>query len=389
MSYNVALLVESSNTYSRNLLTGISRYIREHGSWTLCFEETALDSPVPNWFNTWRGDGIIVRTRNQELIHQILRHEEKIVDLSPYRSPGFPTVYPDYAASARLAAEHFKERQLRHFAYVGLPSEKYSRRRREAFCQSFDVPISVFEGEQNEFMENNGLGSRRFIDWLRHLPKPCGIMVCYDLLGVYLIQSCVQAGIAVPEEISVVGVNNDELLCHLSPVSLSSVAQDSQTAGYEAAHLLHQLMDGQEPPETPLVIQPLYVVARASTDFCAVADQLTRKSLELIYSRACQGITVSQIAEELNVSRRALERRFKQLLNVTIHDRIRQVQLQRACEWLGSESLTLENIARRAGLKNAPQLAILFKRYYGQTPGEYRKAIADRNGSSCQTKPSN
>ena len=372
MSFNVALLIESSNTYSRNLLNGISRYIHEQGNWTICFEEMALDSPAPVWFDQWKGDGILVRTRNGELMEKILRHEEKIVDLSPYRSPGLPTVYPDYAASSQLAANHLKDRALRHFAYLGLSNERYSQRRRDAFCKLLEPSVSIFEGNQSEFMENSGAGSDRLADWLHSLPKPCGIMVCYDLLGVYLIQICIKRGIAVPEEISIVGVNNDEMLCNLAPISLSSVAQDTLTAGYESARLLHQLMAGADPPDSPLVIPPLYVVARASTDFCAVSDPLTRKCLQLIYARACEGITVRQIAEELSVCRRALERRFEKWLRITIHEQIRRVQLRHACELLATSELSLNSIAKRIGVNSAPQLSVLFKKYYGQTPGDYR-----------------
>ncbi len=374
--YSVAILVETANAYSRGIVEGISRYIFENGPWNIYYEERALDSPSPTWLKTWHGDGIIVRSRNPKLTQLALQTGASVVDLGENRIPGVPTIYPDYDGCSRLAVEHLKQREFRHFAYLGIAGRNFSQRRMAAFKNYArdSESVSVLEMAQRDltkspFQTNHGLG-----DWLQKLPKPCGLMVCYDLLGIYVIQACLASSIRIPEDIAVVGVNNDEIQCLMTPIPLSSVVQDTNRAGREAAALLQSLMDGAAPPETPKIIPPLYVEARQSTDTMAVQDSLVKNALVIIRERGCLGITVQEIVEELSVSRRLLERRFTQTLNHSIHDEIRRVQMNRAWELLRGSSLTLDTIARRIGFSAASHFSAAFKDFYNRRPGEVREA---------------
>ncbi len=372
---SVAILVEASNAYSSGLVKGISKYIWKHGPWNIFYEERTLDSPVPSWFRTWRGDGVIVRSRTQDLALAAVETGAKVVDLGQNRLPGLPTVYPDYAGSSIMAADHLKERLFERFAFVGLKDQRFSRLRREAFCQRLGGSVETFELNQREFLENGAIGSDEFVGWLKRLVKPCGIMVCYDLIGIYVIQACVNAGILVPEEIAVVGVNNDETLCGLSPIPLSSVAQDTIGAGYAAAELLDGLIQGKKDLPTSIVVPPLYVVKRISTDACVSSDKIVGQAMQIILKSACKGLSVHSLSEQLNINRRQLERRFKKFMRRTVHDEIRRIQLQEACQLLSGTKLSIANIARRVGMGASSQLSIVFKARFGQTPGEYRKSV--------------
>lgn len=367
-NFKVAILVETANEYSRGLMRGISRYILENGTWDIYYEERALDSPVPKWLASWRGDGIIVRSQTQDTTAAALATGAKVVDLSENRLPGLPTIYHDYAATARLAAEHLQERRYPNFGFVGIRGRKFSNARLVAFCNYFHGNVSVLELEPNELAESGISGHERLTEWLTQLPKPCGVMVCYDLVGIYVIQACRSAGIHVPEDIAVVGANNDEIQCWLSPVPLSSVALNTFQSGYEAAKLLNSLMLGYPPPETPTIVPVLHVVARKSTDSWAVGDALIREALQIIRRDAFKGLTVDQISNTLGIHRRQLERRFRTVTGRTIHDEIQRTQLTRANELLVGTDLSLASIANRVGFSSASYLAAVYKKVYNKTP---------------------
>lgn len=366
--FKVAVLVESANAYSRGLLQGIAQYLWENGPWNIYYEERALDSPTPLWLKDWKGDGIIVRSQTPVVTKAAVATGAKVVDLSETRLPGLPTIYHDYAASSRLAAEHLKEHFYQNFGYVGIRGRYFSRVRQSAFCEILNGNVSVLELEPEDLQKNGLSGYKVLKDWLVNLPKPCGIMVCYDLVGIYVIQACRQAEIHVPEDVAVVGVNNDELQCRLSPVSLTSVAVNTFQSGYEAARLLHKLMLGDPPPIHPTIIPVTQIVVRKSTDSYAVSDSIVHQALQYIGKNACSGTTVQGVAAALGVNRRLLERRFQKTMERTVHDEIIRVQMNRANELLQNTDLTLEVIAHRVGFANASYFAAAYKKIYHQTP---------------------
>lgn len=373
MPYQIAILIETINSYGRGIVRGIYRYINDQPANTLFFEERTLDSPPPAWLNRWRGNGIIVRDRTGECCRTALKTGAKIVDLSERRHPGVPTVFSDYVGCSNMAAKHLMERGFAHFGYVGIRDRPFSERRRDAFVRAVgEAAVFDLHGDERTF-PSWGSDYTALIDWLKKLPKPIGIMACVDLVGIGVLQACRLAGIGVPDEVAIIGVNNDELQCVMSNPPLSSVMQNPERIGFEACDLLFRLMAGESASLEPSFIEPLGVIARQSTDIFVVPDMLVVRSIRLIRENACRGMEIDEVAARLGVSRRTLERRFVKALNRTPHDEIIAVRISRARELLSETLLPLRVVAKRIGLKNLPYFTKLFIKETGIRPLEYRR----------------
>ena len=369
----VAIIIETMNAYGQGIIRGIWRSLQEHSPCTIFYEERTLDTPPPVWLKNWEGDGIIVRDRSGKSCRLAMKTNAKVVDLSEKRHPGVPTVLTDHALCSELAAEHLKSCRLNEFAFVGIKNRPFSDKRRDAFIKAVEC-CHVFELRDNEqALSSWGADDSRFIRWLKKLPKPIGIMACYDLAGVRVLQSCNMIGINVPESVAVIGVNNDELQCSMTNPPMSSVIQNQERVGYEACQLLHRLMNGQEEPSASLVIPPLGVASRRSTDILVIPDQYVVHALNLIHEHACEGITINNIARKLNVSRRTLERKFYAHLEKTLHDELVNTQMKRASELLVFSRLTLANVAKQVGFNSVSHFSAVFAKQYGVCPNEYRK----------------
>ncbi|HEV2454625.1 MAG TPA: XylR family transcriptional regulator, partial [Verrucomicrobiae bacterium] len=234
----VALLVESSRAYGRGALLGISRYIREYGPWSIFFQELSFSAEMPPWLKNWRGQGIISRMENRELNDVIRQLKIPAVFLRNTESNmKLPSVLTDNAASARVAFEHLQERGFRHFGFCGYNGADYSDERRESFVDSVaraGLRCHVFEGVRKGHRsstvkyEEEGLKDGDLVErWISALPRPIGLMACNDMRGQQVLNACRSAGVAVPDEVAVIGVDNEELLCDLSDPPLSSVVPNT------------------------------------------------------------------------------------------------------------------------------------------------------------------
>jgi LacI family transcriptional regulator len=211
--------------------------------------------------------------------------------------------------------------------------------------------------------------------WLLALPRPVGVMACYDIRARHVLDACRRVGLAVPDQVAVIGVDNDEFLCDLSDPPLSSVAPDTRRTGYEAAALLDRLMSGRERRRGQAIfVEPLGVVARRSTDVLALGDADVSAAVRFIREHACDGIAVKDLLAEVPLSRRVLEDRFRKLLGRTPHDEIARVRFERVRQLLRETRLPLAEIARRSGFRNAEYLATAFRRQLGTSPNAYRKS---------------
>jgi LacI family transcriptional regulator len=204
------------------------------------------------------------------------------------------------------------------------------------------------------------------------LPKPLGVFACYDICGQQVLDACRSVGLAVPDEVAVLGVDNDELLCELSSPGLSSVIPDTHRTGYEAAALLARMMQGERLEAFELRITPLGVQRRLSTDVLAIDDPLVVRAVRYIRDHACAPINVQDVLRVVPLSRKGLEARFRNLLNRTVHDEILRVKLDRVKQLLADTDLKVSDIASRTGFEHTEYLSVAFKRETGSTPGRYR-----------------
>jgi LacI family transcriptional regulator len=375
---DVALLIETSNAYARGLLRGIRAYIREHRSWSIYVGEHRRGEPAPNWLKKWRGDGIIARIENAAIAEAVVASGVPAIDVSAARHvPNLLYVETDDAAIAWLAADHLLERGFRHFGYCGDPRFNWSNWREEHFQQritqaGFDCHIyrsSPKRGGTASWSRERAEIGR----WLRALPKPVGVMACYDIRGREVLDACRQLGINVPDEVALIGMDNDDLICELADPPLTSVIPDTKRTGYEAARLLDLLMAGKT--ELPLahLIPPLGIAVRGSTDVLATDDADVSAAVRFIRAHATEGIKVEDVLRAVPLSRRVLESRFEKLLGRTPHEEITRVQVERVKELLAETDLSLSAVAHRAGYKHVEYMSVVFKREMGEWPSEYRK----------------
>ncbi|QDT91986.1 XylR family transcriptional regulator [Gimesia algae] len=374
---HVALLIETSRSHGRGLLNGIRQFITEKEEWSVFVMPRSLDSQVPGWISRWKGDGILSRTTSQEMADAITNSGIPAVELrSTKLEHAFPFLGIDNRAMGRMVAEHFLERGIRHFGVYEIGSEVYFEERRDNYIQTIKnagYEVSVFSSpDDSEVPREWEKHQEQMVKWVRELPKPVGIMACTDQLGFWLLDACDRAGISVPDEVAVVGVENDEILCMMARPPLSSVAFNSTRIGYEAAALLSRMMKGGAVPDEPYLLKPLGIVTRQSSDVVAVDDPELALALRFIRENACKGIQVTDILKAVPMSRTALERQMKSAIGRSPKAEIIRTQMERAKELLASTDLSLAQITQRIGFRHTQHFSTLFKEKAGETPGEFR-----------------
>ena len=385
--HNVALLIETSNGYARGLLEGVVRYARElHPPWSMHLVEHGRGDPPPPWLARWQGDGLIARIETPAIARAVEASGLPAVDVSAARPlPGLPWVETDDAAIARLAAEHLLERGFHRFAFLGEPSFNWSRWRRDAFVAYLAQSGLGCDVRESPSRGRGGMASdreqRSLAEWVRGLPKPVGIFACYDIKAQRLLDACRLAGVAVPDEAAVIGVDDDALLCDLCVPPLSSVIPDSRRAGYEAARLLDGMMARGDREPRAIRVPPLGVAIRQSTDVLAIDDPDLAAAVRFIREHACDGITVRDLLRRVPLTRRVLEKRFLGRLGRTPHAEILRQKVARAERLLADTDLGLAVIAQRTGFRHAEYLSVAFKRAVGVTPGTFRRRARPDLGS--------
>ncbi|QDT63141.1 XylR family transcriptional regulator [Calycomorphotria hydatis] len=376
----VALLIETSRSYGRSLLTGVRRYLAEHKHWSVFAELRDLETKPPPWLKNWDGDGILSRTGSPAMAKALMAVGVPTVELraTRFQTP-FPFVGIDNQVIAQVAAEHLLQRGFRHFGVYAIDTEQFFEQRTECFvdivrrqgrdCDVLIQPGHLEKPRQWEQQQN------RLVRWLLELPKPVGILTSTDQLGFWLSDACRRANLSVPDEVAIVGTENDESLCEMSTPRLSSVHLDGERVGFEAASLLDKMMRGRRPPSRQLFFPPRGVITRQSSDIIAVEDPFLARALRLIQARACDGLRVDDILSEVPVSRSSLERGFRKLLGRSPNEEIVRVRLERSRELLLDTSLTLDDIARKTGFVTPQYFSNVFKKSFRESPGAYRTRL--------------
>jgi LacI family transcriptional regulator len=375
-SKHVMLIVETSKVYGRRLLDGIGRYALANGPWSLYVEERGLDDPEPTWLCRWHGDGVIFRGTNSRMIEAIRKTGIPAVNTNTQVDAlGVPLVYTDDQGTAEIAAEHFLERHFQHLAFCAIEEYDWVVKRRDAYLARLaDAGISAhcFSVGKRRTRLTWDEERSRLTRWARSLPKPVAVLAANDVCGMRLIDACRDAGIRLPEELAVLGVDNDELLCRLASPPMSSIDLNTRAIGERAAEVLDQMMMGRPAPESPVLVKPLGCVTRQSTDILAVEDAEVVQALIFIRQNACEGITVENVLDHLAISRATLDRKFSKLLGRSAKAEILRMRLEQVKRLLRETEHSLPRIAAMTGFKNHIHLSMVFKRTMGQPPGRYR-----------------
>jgi LacI family transcriptional regulator len=363
------------------MLKGIAQYERSHRPWNAFLDDEARAETDPRWVRSKKWSGVISRHTTPALVKSCAARGIPLVDLNDTASfPGIPKIRPDNAGLGHLGAEHFLERGYHHFGYCGFSNDNWSCERRDGFvealhlaghtCDVFDVE---WPGDLTPFWDTKQTAA--LAAWLQCIPKPAAIMACNDMRALQVISAAQEADFLVPEEIAVVGANNDAHRCDLSYPPLSSIATNSFQSGYRAAETLALLMEGGKPAEFEMRIEPVGVVTRHSTDVLAIRDKNVAAALSCIREHACHGITVTQVLQRAAASRSQLEKKFRRFLGRSPQSEIRRVQVAKIKQLLFETDFPLKKIAELTGFELVEYMCVVFKRLTGISPGAYRKKL--------------
>jgi LacI family transcriptional regulator len=378
----VALLVETARAFGRDFLSGIARYARHHGPWIFHITPGDFEQVVPK-MKQWGGTGIIARIPNDRVAKAILDANLPTVALGltdEQMRRGSPLaqlseVSSDAAHVARLATEHFLERRLTNFAYVGVEGRAWSRRRGEAFTQELQIAgykPHVYPHPKNARDRDWERELEIIAQWLRTLPLPLGLFACNDDRGRQVLEACRLAGLMVPEEVAVLGVDNDAVFCDLADPPLSSIALNAETAGYRTAELLDGMTRGHVRGPKKVSVEAIRVVTRRSTEIVAVEDSDVAAALQFIRREKGRSVSVADVAGEVAVSRRHLERRFRDTIGRTILQEIQLVRLEQAKRLLLETTHPIAVVAEMSGFGSCSYFNQFFHERMGMTPRSFR-----------------
>lgn len=372
----VALVLTIAGWHSRSVLLGIAQYLRGGRKWDLeIYPQTLAGFEL---LRRSRPDGAIIRNYDPAALPLIRDFGGPVVDISQEDWPGLPRVTFDNRANGAAAATHFLDRGLRHLAFFSLSGGNLNTHRYEGFrdrARESNVDVAFFQSQGDE--NSPALpGSRTALDkidrWLSALPKPVGILTPTDEAGLQLLQVCRRVGLRSPTEVAVVGMHDDKVICELADPALSSVRTAGERMGYEAALLLDQIMHGAPVP-APIVLGPMGVTTRASSDVFAVDDPLVRSAMQFIQSHVNEPIGVDDVADGIGVSRRLLERRFRERLDQAPAAFIRRARIDLAKRQLLQTQDNLAQVARDAGFSHPNRMINLFQKEVGISPAAFRR----------------
>ena len=382
--FHVAVFVDESGSYARGALRGIVRHQKELPCpWSLLLVKR-LRFDVPSFcLNSWarQGSGIIARVDSREVELALQTCGLPVVNLSgALEKPVFPTCIQDAERAARLAVDVFCDRGFRHFAFVGFEFMRWSVERGRCFkslleergwhCAELTFSIKDMRADR--------IGAR-ITTWLALFPQPLALWACDDEMALHVVNACLRAGIRVPEQVAVLGMDDDDMLCEAATPPISSIATNAEEIGYRAARRLHRLMNGQPDDEPHVVNMPSRsVTLRRSTDLHAVDDPHVAQALRIIEQEACAGLRVVDLVAQVPVARRLLERRllerrFKAALGRTLLQEIWRVQCRQAAELMETTKLPMLDIAERCGYEHLEHFSAVFKKVMSLPPGAYRK----------------
>jgi LacI family transcriptional regulator len=372
----VAIIVDGTTGYGRSIFRGAMRYANAQRRWIIHSELRRLVSGKMTWP---RCDGVIVAGVTVELLPAIRRRTKYFIHCSAAADTRFgPVVCLDDVEAGRLAAAHLLDCRLERFGFFGRVGWAASDDRARGFCDTIEkrgFSCQISPAQWRGSFAQTPDDQRRLTKWIKSLPKPVGILAVDDSAASDLAAACLKARISVPEEIAIIGVNNDDLLCQSAWPPLSSVEADFSRVGFTAALILDRLIGGEKIPTEQHFIRvpPLGLVRRLSTDVLAVDDPSLAQAVTFIREHACDPCSVDDVLRHTAVGRRWLERQFALKLNRTPHEEILRVQMDAAKRLLLQPGLPVEDIAARCGFSSAPSLGRAFVRSFQITPAAFRR----------------
>ena len=368
----VALLIETSTAYGRSLIRGIVEYANIATSWVLYNEPSGV---LEKRSNVCLADfnGVIMRDTPENL--KLLNPDIPTVVAIRYESSveGVPNIISDGEQIGKTAADYFRLIGVTRFAFCGFEDMPWSRERGQAFMDAAKDAESHHSYSPTAHDTDYSHQLADIADWLQSLPKPIGLLACNDVRGAHIIEACKMRGIRVPQEIAILGVNNDDLICEIASPPLSSIALDTQKAGHDAAKCLDRMMRGKYAALNTIKVGTKGVVTRQSTRVLIdVKDPIVAHALHYITLKSKQSVQVREVAAEIGLCRRSLERRFQKELNSTIHNEIKKARIEAMSRMLLQTDLTVAEIAHNMGFESNNHISRFFTAHMNMTPSAFR-----------------
>ncbi|MBX3009025.1 MAG: DNA-binding transcriptional regulator [Melioribacteraceae bacterium] len=371
----IVLLIETSREFGRQLINGVARYSRINGPWSFFKEQTGLKTSIPR-LTSWKPDGIIMRNSmiKQELLKLKIPTILALHDKTSH--PKLPVIKTDSQAIAKMASEHFRDKGFKNFAFCGFDIFEWSNERKLFFTKynnEAGFTTHLYDSSKKLQSQDWEVEQRHVIEWLKSIPKPVALMACNDDRGQHILEVCKLIGLKVPDDVSVIGVDNDPMICEIGDPPLTSIALDVESAGYNSAKLLNDLLSGTKMNGQQIIVSPTHIVQRQSSDIFAVNDPEITKALKFIRENAKSKICVKEVVNSTCLSRRILEKRFRDILHRSIYDEIRRRRVDLITKFLIETDLPIAEITSLFTFTDAEHISRYFKKEKGMGLREFRK----------------
>jgi LacI family transcriptional regulator len=372
----IILYLAGHSSYGREVGRGFYQYCLEHFDWEIYYEGASHDSLLTNLraaIYDWHADGMVGQLSNERLVKLARSAGIPTVNVSHTGSdPGY-SVNTSAAGTATMAAKHFLDKRLEGFGYC-CNGSVYSRRLCGLFQDEIGKALRKVEPLIVQDFQKGWMENRDQIDaWLKGLKKPCGILTIYDFFARNLASICHRLGYRIPDDVAILGIGNDEFECILSVPPLSSVILPGRQTGAEAAALMDRLLSGRRPPKLKtIVLEPVGIAERQSTNTMAVSDSRVSLALSFIREHSGQAITVQDVSNAVSVSRRSLEQRFVKTLGRTPHEEIIKARIERAKLLLSDSDQKIKTVAAQCGFSSYAGFVRCFRRLAAMNPIDYR-----------------
>lgn len=374
----VIIMVGTSRASGRKFLRGIERYIRANAKWEVCIQPPhylpSSKLGARSWFEFHEANGLIARD-SQHTAAILGLKIPKIINDTESENPDTSTIYTNSEKTGLIAAEHFISLGFQNFAFCGFERLAWSDKRLQAYSghlQKHGFSKTYSYQVKSKRIQKTETERRNISRWLQSLPKPVCVFACNDDRGIQVLEACKTAGLSVPEEVAVLGVDNDELFCDLSSPPLSSIELNFERGGYETARLLDKMMRSGKGSNN-IVIEPVDIISRQSTNIVAIDDSQTAKAIIFIRENYHRPIQVKDVVAATVLSRRDLELKFRKILRRSIKDEINRLRAESIKRKLINSTDTIQNIARSLEYTDPEHFSRLFKQLTGHSPTQYRR----------------
>jgi LacI family transcriptional regulator len=371
----IILLLETSRAFGRQLIIGIARYSSLNGPWSFYKEPTDLKSSIPH-LTSWKPDGIIMR--DSLITKELLKLKiPTILAIHDSKYPkDLPVIKTDSFSIAKMASEHLLEKGLKNLAYCGFDNYDWSNGRKLFFCRFNNEAgyITHIYLPPKRIKKNDWQNELQHVSaWIKTLPKPVGIFACNDDRGQHILEVCKINGLKLPDDVAVIGVDNDPMICDLGDPPLTSIALNVESAGYEAAKLMDNLINNKKIVGKQILVSPSHIVQRQSTDILAVNDSEVAAAIRYIKTNAKNKILIKDVLKATSISRRTLEKRFRKIIHKSIYNEIHHVRVEQISKLLIETDMPISQISSLFNFTDIEHISRYFKKEKGIGLREFRK----------------